>query len=125
MFSLIVRYKCKAWREVRESLDSFTSRMNFLVGFQYPEHEVQLFPLFCTSRFQQTFDNLTSELQSNLPINIVGDNSLSLNKVTHKPAFQGRRAGISSCCKSIGWLPRKRFSVSFLYVCLSLLGEQL
>ena len=92
MFSLIVRYKYKTWREVREPTDSFTSRMNFLVGFPYPEHEVQLFPLFRTSRFQQTFDNLTSEPQSNISTNIVGDNSLSLSQITHKPAFLGMRA---------------------------------
>ena len=89
-------------REVREPPDYFTSRMNFLVGFQYPEHEVQLFPLFRTSRFLQTLDSLPLNHQSNSHANIVGDNSLSLNKVTHKPAFLGRRAGMSSRCKSFG-----------------------
>ena len=79
-------------REVIEPRDSFTSRMNFLVGFQYPEHEVQLFPLFRTSRFKQTLDRLTSEPQSNLPANIVGGNSLPLNQITHKPAFLGMQA---------------------------------
>ena len=91
-------------REVRESLDSFTSRMNFLVGFPYPEHEVQLFPLFCTSRFLQTLDIslLIPRAIFLQMLDVMGDNSLPLNQITHKPAFLGRRAGMSSRCKSFG-----------------------
>ena len=89
-------------REVREPPDSFTSRMNFPVKSPFSVHEVQLSLLFCTSRFLQVLDNLTSETESNYPINTVGDNALVLKKIALKPAFLGRQAYESSCCRSFG-----------------------
>ena len=44
----------------------------------------------------------TLKQASYLSADVMGDNSLLLNKVTHKPAFPGRRAGMSSRCKSFG-----------------------
>ena len=103
-------------REVRESGGSLTSRMNFPVKSPFPVHEVQLSLLFCTSRFLQVLDNLTSETESNYPINTVGYNDLVLKKIALKPAFLGRQAGMSSRCKSFGYPPRKYCRCRFFEV---------